>query len=112
MAVPTGAVVENLDVVENVGAGQIPGRVEALLDALLLQAGEKGIRGPGVMYLTLTSSSLRFFLFIGFRRRITSQPSAPCARDRAPEGPSRHVNNGCLQMPCCSGPDACLSATA
>ena len=41
MAVAAGSVVEDLDIVENVGSGEVAGFVDALLNALLLQAGEE-----------------------------------------------------------------------
>jgi hypothetical protein len=42
MAVSTGAIVEGLDVVVDLGCGELPGCVDALLDPLLLQAAKKG----------------------------------------------------------------------
>lgn len=43
MAVAAGSVVERFDVVEDIGARQIPSLVDALLDAFLLQAAEEGL---------------------------------------------------------------------
>jgi hypothetical protein len=41
MGVAAGSVVEDLDRVEDIGSSEIPGFVDALSDALLLQAGEE-----------------------------------------------------------------------
>ena len=48
MAVAAGSVVERFDVVEDIGARQIPSLVDALLDAFLLQAAEEGL-GNGIV---------------------------------------------------------------
>jgi hypothetical protein len=42
MAVTAGSIVEDLDVVEDVGAGEFAGFVNALAYALFLQAAEEG----------------------------------------------------------------------
>ena len=41
MAVATGSVVEHLDIVEDIGSGEIARFVDAFPDALLLQAAEE-----------------------------------------------------------------------
>ena len=44
MRMAAGSVVEDLDIVKNVGSGEVPGFVDAFSDALLLQAAEEGFR--------------------------------------------------------------------
>ena len=41
MAVSTGAIVEHLDVLVDLGCGHLPGLVDALLNPLLLQAAKE-----------------------------------------------------------------------
>ena len=55
MAVSTGAIVEGLDVVVDLGRGELPGCVDALLDPRLLQAANKGF-GHGVIPTVATSA--------------------------------------------------------
>lgn len=43
MAVTAGTVVEDLDVVENISPGQLPGLVDTLADPFLFQAAEEGL---------------------------------------------------------------------
>ncbi len=43
MAVPAGTIVEHLDVVEDVGTGQVTCFIDTFLDALFLQAAEEGL---------------------------------------------------------------------
>jgi hypothetical protein len=44
MAVTAGSVVEHLNVIEDIGAGQIPGFVDAFTDPFLFQAAEEQFR--------------------------------------------------------------------
>ena len=41
MTVSTGAIIEHLDILVDLGSGDLPSRVDALLDPLLLQAAKK-----------------------------------------------------------------------
>jgi hypothetical protein len=41
MTVVPGSVVEDLDIIENVGAGEVSGFVDAFSNTFLLQAGEE-----------------------------------------------------------------------
>ena len=41
MTVSTGAIIEHLDILVDLGSGDLPSRVDALLDALLLQAAKE-----------------------------------------------------------------------
>lgn len=43
VAVAAGSIVERLDVIEDIGAGQVACLVYALLDPFLFQAGEEGL---------------------------------------------------------------------
>ena len=55
MAVSTGAIVEHLDVIVDLGIGNITSLVDSLLDPLLLQAAKKGF-GYGVIPAIATSA--------------------------------------------------------
>ena len=43
MTVSTGTIVEGLDVLGDLGCGDLPGLVDSLFDPLLLQAAKKGL---------------------------------------------------------------------
>ncbi len=51
MAVAAGSIVERLDIIEDIGSGDIARFVDAFSDALLLQAAEEGFRDGIVQQL-------------------------------------------------------------
>jgi hypothetical protein len=55
MAVATGAIIERVDVIRYLGLDDLTGRVDALLDPLLVQAAKKGF-GHGVIPVIATSA--------------------------------------------------------
>ena len=63
MAVAAGSIVEHLDVIEDVGAGELAGFVDALAHAFFLQAAEEGfgyresLRAPALVASTIKDST-------------------------------------------------------
>lgn len=77
MTVSTAAIIEGVDVVVDFRRSNLPGRVNSLLDPLLLQAGKKGF-GHRVIPAVSTSTHTRFKMMV-----IAEAPPRVVAKLRA-----------------------------